>query len=246
MSTRLATAFAELEAYDPGQQLNATLEEIYRTKQVTNGIERFDLHSNISREEGSLISRCLATVKPDTYIEVGFAYGLSALYAGSTLKAVNPGYKHIILDPVQTESWGGVGIHNLKQEGLWDNVEFIAKGSEIALPELMQKGTRVQAGFIDGWHTFDHALIDFFYINRMLDVGGIVIFDDANWPAVTKLIRYVLNYPGYEYFAGGHVNLVRSIGRDLSRGSVPRLMPSVVALRKTAVDDRSWDWFKPF
>ena len=110
----------------------------------------------------------------------------------------------------------------------------------------MVSGRRIQAAFIDGWHTFDHALIDFFYVNRMLDEGGIVMFDDANWPAITKLIRYVMKYPCYEYFAGGDVNFVRSIGRDVMRGCLPRLMPSIVVLRKTAKDDRSWDWYAHF
>ena len=40
---------------------NPTIEEIYRTGKVTNGRETFDLHSNISRQEGALISRCRRT-----------------------------------------------------------------------------------------------------------------------------------------------------------------------------------------
>jgi predicted O-methyltransferase YrrM len=226
--------------------MNATLTEIFDTRQVTNGQAKFDLTSSVSADEGEHLARWLTQVKPDAYLEVGLAYGISAMYAGTALKACKKDYKHIIIDPVQDTSWNNVGIHNLKREGLWDNVELHAKGSETALPELMAQGTRLQAAFIDGWHTMDHALVDFFYINRMMDKGGVIIFDDANWPAITKLIRYVLKYPAYEYMDGSRLNMARSVGKDLLNFRVPRLMPSMVAVRKVADDNRSWDWYSSF
>lgn len=226
--------------------MNATIAEIMGTRKVTNGRATFELSSSISADEGEQLARWLTAVKPDTYLEVGFAYGISALYAGSALKATKKNYTHIIIDPMQSENWHNVGVHNLQREGLWDNVQYREQGSETALPELMQAGTRLQAAFIDGWHTLDHALVEFFYINRMLDTGGIVIFDDANWPGITKLIRYVLNYPAYEFYGGSKLNIVRSIGRDLQHGQFPKLMPTMVAVRKIADDKRSWDWYRPF
>ena len=226
--------------------MNATIAEIMGTRTVTNGRATFELNSSVSADEGEHLARWLGDIKPDAYLEVGLAYGVSALYAGTTLKSVKKDYRHLIIDPVQSEVWHDVGIYNLRQAGLWPNVEFHAKGSEVALPEIMASGQRLQAAFIDGWHTFDHALIDFFYINRMMDKGGVVIFDDANWPAITKLIRYVLKYPAYELYAGSRLNVARSIGRDLLGGRMPRLMPSMVAVRKIADDQRSWDWYGSF
>jgi len=44
------------------------------------------------------------------------------------------------------------------------------------------QGERIDFAFIDGAHTFDHVLVDFFYIDRMLNVGGIVAFDDVGFP----------------------------------------------------------------
>jgi hypothetical protein len=41
-------------------------------------------------------------------------------------------------------------------------------------------------------HTFDYALVDFFYIDKMLNIGGVVIFDDLSYPSIRKLCRYVL------------------------------------------------------
>jgi hypothetical protein len=41
-------------------------------------------------------------------------------------------------------------------------------------------------------HTFDYALVDFFYIDKMLNIGGVVIFDDLSYPSIRKLCRYAL------------------------------------------------------
>jgi len=59
------------------------------------------------------------------------------------------------------------------------------------LPELERSGQRVDFAFIDGWHTFDFTLVDFFFIDRMLKVGSVVAFDDANWLAIRKVCRFV-------------------------------------------------------
>ena len=33
--------------------------------------------------------------------------------------------------------------------------------------------------FIDGWHTFDYTLVDMFYADRLLRIGGYLLIDDA-------------------------------------------------------------------
>jgi hypothetical protein len=43
-------------------------------------------------------------------------------------------------------------------------------------------------------------MIDFYFINRMLKVGGIVAFDDNGWAPVHKVVRHVASYPAYEPF----------------------------------------------
>lgn len=51
---------------------------------------------------------------------------------------------------------------------------------------------------IDGWHTFDYAMVDFFYVDRLLQVGGVVILDDtAAYAAIRKLARYVATHRQY-------------------------------------------------
>src|ERR1700733_1636049 len=160
--------------------MNKVLAEILRTNRVTDGAEEFSLHSAMSPEEGSLITAVVAATRPNVSVEVGFAYGISTLYVCDALAENRKPAKHFVIDPFQRTHWHGIGVHNIVRAGYGDVISLMEEKSEIALPKLLSEGTRVQAAIIDGMHTFDHALVDFFYINKMLDVGGIVIFDDAD------------------------------------------------------------------
>ena len=41
---------------------------------------------------------------------------------------------------------------------------------------------------------------DSFYANRLLEDGGFVAIDDANWPSIRKMISYVSKYPNYRIY----------------------------------------------
>jgi len=236
--------------------MNAVLEKILQTNQVDDGDAQLPLHSEMSPEEGALIDKVFRTVKPDTSIEIGFAYGVSALYACEALAANGKAAKHIVIAPFQHAHWNGIGLKNIMKAGYGHFVDFREERSEIALPALLAEGTRVQAAIIDGNHTFDHALVDFFFINKMLDVGGIVIFDDTNFPAISRLMEHILSYPAYELFATTSLQYqitVRSkMRRTLARWTQsPKLRrrwdyPSCMAFRKIAEDTRRWDWHVEF
>ena len=133
-----------------------------------------------------------------------------------------------------------------------------------ALAELEACGQRIDFAFIDGWHTFDFALVDLFFIDRMLNVGGVVAFDDASWPAIRKLCRFVKTNLAYSVLAT-HGAESTSLKRHLSARALQRtpfrklLRPDVIAtdpslgltgnciaFRKEADDHRRWDHFAEF
>lgn len=135
---------------------------------------------------------------------MSLASGASGLYICEALRDVG-GKKHIIIDPHQHfphgrglgTGWEGIGVANLERAGYSDMIEFHEEDSFVALPRLYEKGTRVEFAFIDGAHTFDYAFVGFFMVDKMLNVGGVIVFDDAHYPSVRKVCRYAatnLNY----------------------------------------------------
>ena len=112
-----------------------------------------------------------------------------------------------MIDPQQHgPSWRGIGLANVLRAGYGHFTRLIEEPSYRALPELERSGQHIDFAFIDGWHTFDFGLVDFFYIDRMLNVGGVVAFDDANWPAIRKLCRFVNTNLSYSLLANLALN----------------------------------------
>jgi predicted O-methyltransferase YrrM len=171
---------------------NPVLEEIYRDRVVTldNGAHR-PLHAHIPRDEGDYLYGLVRYLRPNLSIEVGMANAVSSLFIAQGLVDNGCG-RHIAIDPFQYSDWAGAGMTALRRSGLDSIVQLIEKPSHQALLELEQQGIAAQFVFIDGSHLFDYVLMDFFYADRLLQVGGLIAFDDSDWAAVTQVIRYIL------------------------------------------------------
>lgn len=189
---------------------------------TTDKGERVKVHSSISPEEGEFLQRLVREVKPARSLEVGLAYGVSALYICEALPEKS---EHVAIDPYQQEHWGNAGALALErsERHAW----CMREKSYLALPALLHDKYRFQFAFIDGWHTFDYTLVDFFFIDKMLDVGGIVVFDDAQMPAVNKVVEFIERNLSVSYLARGYGD-------------------GCAAFIKIAEDARSWDHFKRF
>jgi len=106
--------------------------------------------------------------------------------------------KHYGVDPEQNKAHGGAALASLKQAGLDSVFELLEGPSHLMLPKLLEKGIVLDLGFIDGWHTFDYTLLDFFYIDKMLRPGGVVLFHDRSWPSKQKVIRFIRTHRRYK------------------------------------------------
>ncbi len=249
--------------------MNRTLKKILSTGRVVNkdGTERI-LTSAIGPDEVAFLERTIGSLNPfRTSVEVGCAYGISSLVICEALSKVSGDRKHHIVDPCQLTDYKGNGIHHLKEEG-FNFFELHATGSEIALPWLIANGSEksVDLVFIDGWHTFDHTLLDIFYAVRLLRVGGILVVDDAGQPAVGRAIGYLSQYPCMQlvdvsHGGGGFIRRLASICCKIIPFPVARVvMPaamldaiysrsrfgSMAAFKKIAEDTRPWNWYCKF
>ncbi len=151
--------------------------------------------TSIPTQEGEFL---WSQIREHTYtktIEIGCALGIASLYICDALSGFESA-SHTIIDPYQSTEWKNIGIKNLKKFG-FNSFKLIEEPSEIALPQLLRQKATYDFAFIDGWHTFDHTLVDFFYLNRLVGVGGMIVFDDARYSSVSRVLRYVAKYPNY-------------------------------------------------
>ncbi|MBJ7339799.1 class I SAM-dependent methyltransferase [Mycolicibacterium sp.] len=241
------------------------IDQIYREHAVVDASgARHELQSEIDACEGRFL-RELISARPDIVrtLEVGCAFGLSSLHiTGATAGRV--GAHHVIVDPNQSTVWSGIGVHNLRRAGT-DAFELIEAPSELALPRLLDEGVEpFDLIFIDGWHTFDHTLVDMFYANRLIKMGGYIVVDDCGWPSVSKAISYFSRYPCLRVVGGSpSKNVVhraaRFVGRlirPIAQVAFPHWLydyvfamvkhQEMMAFEKVSEDGRRWDWFRSF
>jgi predicted O-methyltransferase YrrM len=199
--------------------MNAVLAEILDTgRVVTRDGSTVPLNYNIPVEEGAALQRLIKANKPRVTLEIGFAYGISTLFICEALAEVG-GERHIVIDPLQKDGWQGIGLYNVERAGFASLLEFHNGPSHQVLPALEQAGRRVDLALIDGWHTFDYVLVDFFFVDRLLNVGGIVMLDDTRfYPAIRKVARYVATHRQYVALGNGLPIAKESLKRTAFRG----------------------------
>jgi predicted O-methyltransferase YrrM len=174
------------------------VEKVYATRAIpTADGGHVPMNVYIPREEGDLLYSLVRHLRPQRTIEVGMANGLSSLFIAQALRDNGAG-QHTAIDPFQNSDWHGAGVALVKSAGLADLVDLVELPSHQALPELERSGVRAEFAFIDGSHLFDYVLTDFLCTDRMLADGGLIAFDDSDWPAVNEVIRYVVLNRHYE------------------------------------------------
>ncbi|MEL7042406.1 MAG: class I SAM-dependent methyltransferase [Pseudomonadota bacterium] len=242
------------------------LEDLFGHDQITGKSGRvFDANVGISREEAYYLFDIVQNDAAITRtLEVGCALGFSSVAICSGLLD-RPDAHHTIVDPRQSEGWESIGIENAKRTG-FQAIELIEDGSEFVLPSLAKTNSNsFDFIFIDGWHTFDHTMLDVFYSIKLLRIGGILTIDDASWPAVAKALSYwekvpCLNLtsvydPKRNASRAGLARAMKSVAKTGLQKALPSSMSdkvtksrfgSMVSFTKQSDDNRLWDWYQEF
>jgi predicted O-methyltransferase YrrM len=143
------------------------------------------------------LHRTVRDLDPTTVLEVGMAYGIATLAIATAIDDGASGGQVISIDPHQSRHWRNIGVLNLQRAGLDHHHRLIERVDYLALPQLVADRQTIQFAYIDGWHTFDYTMLDFFYIDRMLAPGGVVAFNDCALPSVRKVMRFVTSHRQY-------------------------------------------------
>jgi hypothetical protein len=81
-------------------------------------------------------------------------------------------------------------------------LRFEVGSSHHTLPPLEAAGVERDVVLIDGSHAFPLPAVDWFYGAALLGVGGVLVVDDLNLPAVAVLVRFLDLDPRWRRLAG--------------------------------------------
>jgi predicted O-methyltransferase YrrM len=213
-----------------------TLKEMLETRLAhTADGTRIAIISNISQAYAEALYKTVLEHRPEIALEIGMAFGISSLAILSALAANGSDGKLITIDPNQSSDWSSCGRTAVARAGFSARHELIEAFDYSALPRLLDSGLKIGFAYIDGWHTFDYTLLDWWYVDKMLPMGGIVAFNDCGFPAVDKVIQFVLTHRSYVEIDVGLPRVLKEGRRAEDR-----------YFRKTGSEEPAWNFFAPF
>ena len=214
--------------------MNDILQQIFATRTVQTGAgEARAFRAGINRQQVELLTRMCRERNVRAAVEIGLAYGASAL---AILDGIGAGGRHVAIDPNQSTDWENIGLLNAQRAGYGDNLEVIELPDDRALPLLLERGDRFDLAFVDGWHTFDSTFIDCYYLDQLLNAGGLMVFHDYAMPGVNRAIAALMAHrpyrvvPEYET-ARPWTNRLFAFGKRVRNG---QLRPSSFSLAPAA------------
>ncbi|MEO6456046.1 MAG: class I SAM-dependent methyltransferase [Ginsengibacter sp.] len=251
--------------------MNEVLKEILITQTVKDEKNEITkLHSHTGELQGYFLQGILKKIRPKTTLEIGLAYGISSLFILEVIKDLeNKNGSHIIFDPYPDIYWNNIGLLNISKAGYESLVDFRKLFSDEGLIQLINEKKRIQFAYIDSTKVFDILLADFYFINKILDIGGVIVFDDCGFPGVKKLVKLISKMPFYKIydtyhkepetikktvikksasFILQHLPLRNKIfpGLDFKTDKQNGIDYHCIAFLKTGNDERSWDWHVDF
>jgi predicted O-methyltransferase YrrM len=178
-------------------------------------------HVSIRPVEGEFIHNWVKDHGLSRTLEIGMGFGASA----TCIMSAHQG-PHSCIDPSQ-DRYDNLGLQNLASLGFRDRLDFHPGSSHDVLPQLVAEKRTFDFAFIDGDHRFDGILVDFFYVDRLLQDQGYVLFHDG-WMRSTQLVAA----------------FVRRNRKEYRRIRCP--VKNMLLFQKIGRDERSWHHFREF
>jgi predicted O-methyltransferase YrrM len=243
--------------------MNPLFQSIFSTGVVTTPDgHHLPFHSNVSPGVCEALLEEVSRLKRPSVLEIGMAFGTSSVHLADGIRNAGGGTLASI-DPNQTVEYGRLGVHHMEVSGHAEVFSLIEEPSAVALPRLLATGSRFDFVFIDGWHSFDSAFVDFYYSDLMLNVGGLLAFHDAGMPAVAQVIRFMESHKCYElrrnvpyaFSRKGKLAMqmkrwraaARHILRRPGAASAPPAFPDECRIyRKMSHSQVAWDYYRAF
>jgi predicted O-methyltransferase YrrM len=179
------------------QRVRAVIESLDRegSAPINAGDAKADFRTvTITTGEGEALRKWVLNENATHTIEIGLAFGFSALYiCEGLLLNGNPDPRHVTLDPWQSSGYANRGLEILEEASVKALIEFHGEKSQLALPRFVKEGRQFDLAFVDGNHRFDAVFVDLYYLGQLVCKGGIIILDDYNLPGIRKAASFFVN-----------------------------------------------------
>jgi predicted O-methyltransferase YrrM len=228
-----------------------TLKELVRTSKVRGATGKEYNSGGSTLNNLEVIYNLMLQQKPERTIEIGMAQGRSALMfaACHQLMGRNGIQQHITIDPLQSSDWDNAAIQQLRSAQLLNYVKLYEMPSCECLPALKRENLSFDLAYIDGSHLFEDVFVDFYFLYKIMSIGGIILFDDCKFPDVSKVIRFVNNNFGEQLspFSLTSFRRFNKLGKFKYDLAVKLHMNQLTAFKKIKMGGRKWDaWYKDF
>jgi len=153
---------------------------------------------SIGSSDGDVLRDLVLAERAHTVIEIGLAYGSSALAIAEALVSNGAAQgRHLIIDAYQKHFYGS-GWSAIVEAGIAGLCSLFEERSQIVLPRLAADCLVADAAFVDGSHIFHNVFVDLFYLRELVRPSGLVILDDCRYPSVSTAVRYFQVNAGWE------------------------------------------------
>lgn len=215
--------------------------------------DRREITGAVNKEEARTLAGIILNNNCKRCYETGVAYGLSTL--AITQAVARLGGHHTGMDPLQS-THGNAALCLLAEHHLAPYFTLMEGPSQLMAPRLLETNEQFDFAFIDGMHTFQHKLVDYFFADQLLKAGGWLVFHDLVFPSVKKVLRFIEtqhNYrlwltPGLEpsatrklYYLAGAFLKRRSLWSYWRNG-----FANLLVLQKLQAKEHPWDYFRGF
>ncbi|MGI9510294.1 MAG: class I SAM-dependent methyltransferase [Geminicoccaceae bacterium] len=115
-------------------------------------------------------------------LELGFYHGVSSCYFAAAMKAVG-GDPIVTIDLLSAKQRSPNIEELLDRCGLLDHAEFLYETTSYnwRLMEFIETGRKFDFCYIDGGHDWYNTGFAFFLVDKLIEPGGWILFDDLDW-----------------------------------------------------------------
>ncbi|BCL35197.1 class I SAM-dependent methyltransferase [Nostoc sp. MS1] len=194
-------------------ELQQTIERDYANNPYTSG-------TSVSLSESLVMASLVNHFQLASTLEIGLASGGSAAAIIAAKSYFKCNDLHIAIDPYQKTHSGSTGLRVIEQLGYIDHLEWVEDLSEFYLPKVILSEKKFDFILIDGGHGLGQSMIDAYFSDRLLRIGGFIAIDDIYMISTCNSIKFLINECGYQVINSrlGLPNIPRLIKHSLRLG----------------------------